>query len=67
MLEDLVTKLDAEAVHLVFAELKDPARLKIEQYGLEHVLDETRFYPTIGAATGAFQLTTGRGWPRPPT
>ena len=62
MLEDLVTKLDARGVRFVFAELKDPARKKIEQFGLEHVLDDSRFYPTITAATGAFQSATGRGW-----
>ncbi len=65
MLEDLVTKLDGRGVRLVFAELKDPARRKIDQYGLEHVLDDTRFYPTIDAATGAFQTTTGRPWKSP--
>lgn len=62
MLEDLVTKLDERGVRFVFAELKDPARRKIEQFGLEHVLDDSRFYPTISAATDAFQSATGRGW-----
>lgn len=65
MLEDLVPKLDERGIRFVFAELKDPARQKIRQYGLEHVLDDSRFYPTIHAATDAFQDETGRGW-RPP-
>ena len=45
MLEELVEKLDQRGVHLVFAELKDPARRKIDRYGLEHVLADDRFYP----------------------
>ena len=65
MLEELVEKLDARSVHLVFAELKDPARRKIDRYGLEHVLGDERFYPTITAATDAFRRDTGAGWVRP--
>lgn len=65
MLEDLVVKLDGQGIRLVFAELKDPARMKIKQFGLEQVLDDSRFYPTIEAATDAFQSSTGRGWRRP--
>ncbi len=65
MLEDLVTKLDGKGVHLVLAELKDQPRKKIEQFGLEHSLDSSRFFPTISAATGAYQLSTGRDWKHP--
>ncbi len=65
MLEDLIVKLDAKHVHLVFAELKDPARRKIEQYGLEHVLGDERFFPTISVAAEAFQAATGRSWRKP--
>ncbi len=65
MLEDLVVKLDTQDVRLVFAELKDRARIKLAQYGLEHVLDDSRFYPTIEAATDAYRASTGRGWAHP--
>lgn len=65
MLEELVEKLDSRSVHLVFAELKDPARRKIDRYGLEHVLGDERFYPTITAATDVFRRGTGADWVRP--
>ena len=64
MLEELVQKLDAAGVRLVFAELKDPARRKIDRYGLEHVLGDDRFYPTIEAAAADYMSSTGRGWLR---
>jgi high affinity sulfate transporter 1 len=62
MLEDLVPALDARGIRLVFAELKDPSRRKLEQYGLTRILDDSRFYPTIEAALAAYQGDTGRGW-----
>jgi high affinity sulfate transporter 1 len=62
MLEELVQKLDKQGVHLVFAELKDPARRKIDRYGLEHVLADDRFFPTIRAATDAYVGVTGATW-----
>jgi high affinity sulfate transporter 1 len=62
MLGDLVPALDAQGIRLVFAELKDPSRRKLEQYGLTEVLDSSRFYPTIEAALAAYQQETGRGW-----
>jgi high affinity sulfate transporter 1 len=65
MLEELVEKLDAKGVHLVFAELKDPARRKIETFGLEHVLGDDRFYPTITTATDACIRATGAEWRQP--
>jgi high affinity sulfate transporter 1 len=65
MLEELVGKLDQRGVRLVFAELKDPARRKIDRYGLEHVLGDDRFYPTIRTATDAYVEATGADWVRP--
>ncbi len=65
MLEELVEKLDGRGVHLVFAELKDPARRKIERYGLEHVLSNDRYFPTIRTATDAYIQATGASWARP--
>ncbi|MDO9484516.1 MAG: sulfate permease [Actinomycetota bacterium] len=62
MLEDLTVELDEQGVRLVFAELKTSPRQKLEQYGLEHVLDSSRFYPTIRAATDDFRSTTGQEW-----
>jgi len=35
MLVDLDEELNATGIHLIFAELKDPVRAKIERYGLQ--------------------------------
>jgi len=67
MLEGLVTKLEDDQVRLVFAELKDTPHRKLDQFGLEHVLDESRFYPTIDAAIDAYRAATGHGWTTPPS
>lgn len=65
MLEDLVPELDALGTHLVLAELKDPVRAKLRQYGLTQVLDDSRFFPTVNEATREYRRTTGHDW-RPP-
>lgn len=65
MLEELVDKLDAQGTRLVFAELKDPARRKIDRFGLDHVLADDRFFPTITAAVTAYREASGAAW-RPP-
>ncbi|HEY3479079.1 MAG TPA: sulfate permease, partial [Streptomyces sp.] len=55
VLQDLDEALNAEHVHLVFAELKDPVRRKIERYELTRTLDPAHFFPTLEAAVTAFQ------------
>lgn len=55
VLEDLDRELNAEHVHLVFAELKDPVRHKIERYGLTRTIDPRHFFPTVEAAVAAFR------------
>ena len=62
MLEDLDQALNAEAISLVFAELKDPVRRKIERYGLTRTIDPRHFFPTIEAAVTAYQQETGQQW-----
>ncbi len=62
MLEDLDEALNAQGTSLVFAELKDPVREKIERYGLTRTIDPRHFYPTIGAAITAFREQTGAEW-----
>ncbi|MFF7441787.1 SulP family inorganic anion transporter [Streptomyces sp. NPDC008122] len=62
MLEELDETLDAKGVHLVFAELKDPVRRKIERYGLTRTLDPRRFFPTVEAAVAAYRRNTGAEW-----
>jgi high affinity sulfate transporter 1 len=62
MLEDLDEELNARGTSLVFAELKDPVRRKIERYGLTRTIDPRHFYPTIGAAVAAYRQETGADW-----
>ncbi len=63
VLEDLDEELNARGISLVFAELKDPVRRKIERYGLTRTIDPGHFFPTIGAAVKAFRQETGAEWP----
>ena len=60
MLEDLDEELNARGVSLVFAEMKDPVREKIERYDLTRTIDPGHFFPTIDAAVDAFRRTNGR-------
>ena len=62
MLEDLDETLNAEGTSLVFAELKDPVRAKIERYGLTRTIDPRHFYPTLESAVAAFRQQTSAEW-----
>jgi high affinity sulfate transporter 1 len=62
VLEDLDEELNKRAISLVFAELKDPVRRKIERYGLTRTIDPRHFFPTVEAAVAAFRDETGAQW-----
>ena len=47
-LKDLDEELNARGISLVFAEMKDPVRRKIERYELTRTIDPRHFFPTIG-------------------
>src|SRR5215471_9339936 len=49
VLEDLDEELNDRGISLVFAELKDPVRRKIERYGLTRTIDPAHFFPTVEA------------------
>jgi len=66
MLEELDEALNADHISLVFAELKDPVRSKIERYGLTRTIDPRHFYPTIESAVAAFRQETGAQWDKTP-
>ena len=67
MLFELVSELDERGTSLVFAELKDPVRSKIDRYGLSQEIEAHHFFPTVGAAVEAFRAKTGSDWvPRRP-
>src|SRR4029077_15249653 len=58
VLEDLDEMLNDQGISLVFAELKDPVRRKIERYGLTRTIDPHHFFPTIEAAVPAIRSET---------
>jgi high affinity sulfate transporter 1 len=62
MLEDLDETLNARGTSLVFAELKDPVRDKIERYELTRTINPRHFFPTVESAVAAFQARTGAAW-----
>ena len=62
VLEDLDEALNAAGISLVFAELKDPVRQKIERYGLTRTIDPRHFFPTLESAVTAFRQETGAEW-----
>jgi MFS superfamily sulfate permease-like transporter len=62
VLEELDEALNDQGISLVFAELKDPVRRKIERYGLTRTISPQHFFPTIGAAVAAFRRQTGAQW-----
>jgi high affinity sulfate transporter 1 len=62
VLEELDEELNTHGISLVFAELKDPVRRKIERYGLTRTIDPRHFFPTIEAAITAFRDETGAQW-----
>jgi MFS superfamily sulfate permease-like transporter len=62
VLEELDETLNAQDISLVFAELKDPVRRKIERYGLTRTIDPRHFYPTIESAVTAYRQETGAQW-----
>jgi high affinity sulfate transporter 1 len=50
MLEQLDNELNAQGIHLAFAELRSRLQELILQYGLLDTLDRDHFYPTLEAA-----------------
>ncbi|MEV4641452.1 sulfate permease [Actinoplanes sp. NPDC049548] len=64
MLEALDRELNARGTSLVFAELKDPVRRKIDRYGLAGPLDPAHFFPTLDDAVAAYRVRTGATWER---
>jgi high affinity sulfate transporter 1 len=65
MLEDLNEELNDKGIFLVFAELKDPVRKKLERYELIGPLNPDHFFPTLDAALDTFCQETGAHWTPP--
>ncbi len=62
MLAELDDELNAAGTSLVFAELKDPVREKLERYALIGPLNPAHFFATLDAALTAFREQTGVDW-----
>ncbi len=61
-LVELDDHLRLGGVHLVFAELKGPAKDRLARYGLTERFGPDRFFPTIGTAVSEYVRTTGTAW-----
>jgi MFS superfamily sulfate permease-like transporter len=66
MLLSLDVELNAAGTSLVFAELKDPVRAKLERYTLIGPLDPDHFFATLDSAVEQFRRESGAEW-APPT
>jgi MFS superfamily sulfate permease-like transporter len=64
MLQELDAWLNARGVSLVFAEMKDPVRRKIERYELTRTIDPAHFLPTLDEAVDEYRRQTGASWGR---
>jgi high affinity sulfate transporter 1 len=62
MLEDLDQELNEHGISLIFAEMKDPVRQKIDRYGLTRTIDPAHFFPTLDEAIDAFRARTETEW-----
>ena len=65
MLHDLDVSLNDDGVNLVFAEMKDPVRRKVDRYELTRTIDPSHFFPTLEAAVTAFEEESGATWSPP--
>ena len=54
LLMDVEAKLQAAGIELCFAEMKDPVKDKLKQFGLFATLGEESFFPTIGEAVSVY-------------
>ena len=62
MIADLDEELNGAGISLVFAELKDPVRARLERYQLIGPLDPAHFFRTLDEAVDAFREETGADW-----
>ena len=58
----LKDELDAAGIELAFAELKDPVRDRLREYGIHDAIGAHRFFPTIGVAVSTYLAETGVHW-----
>jgi high affinity sulfate transporter 1 len=61
-LRGLIDELDADGIELAFAELKDPVRDRLRDYGIHDAIGDHRFFPTLGVAVASYLHDTGVDW-----
>jgi high affinity sulfate transporter 1 len=63
---DMLAKLDDELrladIQLIFAEMKDPVKDKLERFGLLTRFDKHHFFPTLGRAVDKYLDSSGVAW-----
>ena len=62
MLLELHDWLGERGIRLVFAEMKDPVRAKIERYGLSRIIGPESHFPTLEEAVEQYVAETGATW-----
>jgi hypothetical protein len=67
MLQELDVWLNEQGTSLVFAEMKDPMREKIELYELTRTIDPAHFSRTLHGAVAECLRETGATWRSPGT
>jgi high affinity sulfate transporter 1 len=65
MLVELDDWLAERGVELVFAEMKDPVRARLQRYGLLDRFGAETFFPTLDDVVAAYVQATGAQWQRP--
>jgi high affinity sulfate transporter 1 len=65
MLQELDGWLNERGISLLFAEMKDPVREKIERYELTRTIDPAHFFPTLNGAVARYRAETGVTWEPP--
>jgi high affinity sulfate transporter 1 len=65
MLQELDLWLNERGVSLIFAEMKEPVREKLERYELTRTIDPDHFFPTLDAAVERYVTETDAAWQSP--
>jgi MFS superfamily sulfate permease-like transporter len=61
-LEELLDAFARDRIELRFAELKDPVKDRLRQYGLFERIGEAHVYPTLGSVVDGYVEATGVEW-----
>jgi high affinity sulfate transporter 1 len=65
MLQELDVWLNERGISLIFAEMKEPVREKLERYELTRTIDPDHFFPTLDAAVERYVTETDAAWQSP--